>query len=74
MIVDCHHRPLTVILFTHYELLSGLRQILSSSLVIIETITLKRMNENPLLDKLFGSTPWGLCDIAVIVPKRCGDR
>jgi hypothetical protein len=21
------------------------------------------------LDKVFGSTPWGLCDVAVVMPK-----
>lgn len=69
MFVDCHHRPKTVILFTHYESLDGLRQILPPSLEISETVTLKRKNENPILDKLFGSTPWGLCDVAVVVPR-----
>jgi len=70
MFVDCHHRPKTVILFTHYDSLAGLKQILPPSLEITETITLKRKNENALLDKLFGSTPWGLCDVAVVVPKQ----
>jgi hypothetical protein len=70
MFVDCHHREKTVILFTHYDSLAGFRQILPPSLEIVETVTLKRKNTNPLLDKLFGSTPWGLCDVAVVVPKR----
>ncbi|HEV3437795.1 MAG TPA: glycosyltransferase family 39 protein, partial [Gemmata sp.] len=70
MFVDCHHRPKTVILFTHYESLEGIRQILPPSLEIVETVTLKRKNGNPILDKLFGSTPWGLCDVAVVVPKN----
>jgi 4-amino-4-deoxy-L-arabinose transferase-like glycosyltransferase len=69
LFVDCHHRPRTVILFTHMESLEGLRQILPPSLEIAETVTLKRKNGNRLLDKLFGSTPWGLCDVAVVVPK-----
>ena len=69
MFVDCHHRPKTVILFTHYESLEGMRQILPPSLEIVETVTLKRRNGNAILDKLFGSTPWGLCDVAVVVPK-----
>jgi hypothetical protein len=70
MFVDCHHRAKTVILFTHYESLAGLRQILPPSLEIAETVTLKRKNANPILDKFFGSTPWGLCDVAVVVPKH----
>ncbi len=70
MFVDCHHRPKTVILFTHYESLEGLRQILPPSLEIVETVTLKRKNQNAILDKLFGSTPWGLCDVAVVVPSE----
>jgi hypothetical protein len=69
MFVDCHSRPRTVILFTHAESLEGMRQILPPSLEIVEAVTLKRKNTNPLLDKLFGSTPWGLCDVAVVVPK-----
>jgi 4-amino-4-deoxy-L-arabinose transferase-like glycosyltransferase len=69
MLVDCHHRPKTVILFTHYNSLEGLKEILPPSLEIVETVTLKRKNQNAILDKLFGSTPWGLCDVAVVVPK-----
>jgi hypothetical protein len=70
MFVDCHHRPKTVILFTHYDSLEGLKQILPASLEITETVTLKRKNESAILDKLFGSTPWGLCDVAVVVPRQ----
>ncbi len=69
MFVECHHRPRTVILFTHRESLAGFKQVLPPSLGIIETISLRRKHDNPLLDKLFGSTPWGLCDVAVVVPK-----
>jgi 4-amino-4-deoxy-L-arabinose transferase-like glycosyltransferase len=68
LMVDCHHRPRTVILFTHRESLAGFKNTLPPSLKIVETVTLKRKGAGSLLDKLAGSTPWGLCDIAVVVP------
>jgi 4-amino-4-deoxy-L-arabinose transferase-like glycosyltransferase len=69
LFVDCHHRPRTVVLFTHYDSLEGMRTILPPSLEIVDAVTLKRKNGNRVLDKLFGSTPWGLCDAAVVVPR-----
>jgi len=68
LFVDCHHRPRTVVLFTHHDSLAGFRRTLPPSLAIVETATLKRKTGNSLLDKFFGSTPWGLCDVAVVVP------
>ena len=69
LMVDCHHRPRTVILFTHEDSLAGFRNTLPPSLEIVEVVSLKRKYGRPLLDKVFGSTPWGLCDVAVVVPK-----
>jgi 4-amino-4-deoxy-L-arabinose transferase-like glycosyltransferase len=68
LFVDCHHRERTVILFTHRESFEGFRRSLPPSLNIVETATLRRKYGNAILDKLFGSTPWGLCDVAVVVP------
>ncbi|MCS6866090.1 MAG: glycosyltransferase family 39 protein [Gemmataceae bacterium] len=68
LMVDCHHRPQTVILFTHRDSLAGFRNTLPPSLKIVATATLKRKGRGGLLEKLTGSTPWGLCDIAVVVP------
>ncbi len=68
LMVDCHHRPRTVILFTHRDSLTGFKNTLPPSLKIVETVTLKRKVSGSMLDKLSGSTPWGLCDIAVVVP------
>jgi 4-amino-4-deoxy-L-arabinose transferase-like glycosyltransferase len=68
LFVDCHHRPRTVILFTHRESFNGFQRSLPPSLAIVETVTLRRKYDQPLLDKLFGTTPWGLCDVAVVVP------
>jgi hypothetical protein len=68
--VDCHHRPRTVILFTHHNSLAGFRDVMPPSLEIVETVTLKRKTGGALLDKLFGATPWGLCDVAVVVPRK----
>jgi 4-amino-4-deoxy-L-arabinose transferase-like glycosyltransferase len=68
LMVDCHHRPRTVVLFTHRDSLAGFRNTLPASLEIVETATLKRKYGRGPLDRLFGSTPWGLCDVAVVVP------
>jgi 4-amino-4-deoxy-L-arabinose transferase-like glycosyltransferase len=68
LMVDCHHRPRTVILFTHRDSFQGFKNTLPPSLKIVETTTLKRKGNNSILDKLAGTTPWGLCDVAVVVP------
>jgi len=69
LMVDCHHRPRTVILFTHKDSLAGFRNTLPPSLEIVETTSLKRTFDSSALNKVFGSTPWGLCDVAVVVPR-----
>jgi 4-amino-4-deoxy-L-arabinose transferase-like glycosyltransferase len=68
LMVECHFRPRTVILFTHRDSLAGFKNTLPPSLMIVETVTLKRKGGS-WLDKLSGSTPWGLCDVAVVVPR-----
>lgn len=67
--VDCHFRPRTVILCTHSDALAGFRSQLPPSLTIVQTVSLRRHYNHPLLDLLFGRTPWGLCDIAVVTPR-----
>ena len=69
MVVDCHHRPRTVILFTHREALAGFKRTLPPSLAIVEEVSLKRSYGNGVLESLFGVTPWGLCDAIVLEPK-----
>lgn len=69
LFVDCHHRPRTVILMTHRDSLAGFRNTLPPSLEIVEVRTLRRVYGRPGLDMLFGSTPWGLCDVVVVTPK-----
>ncbi len=69
MFVDCHRRPRTVILFTHRESLAGFKQTLPPSLGIVEEVSLRRQYGRGLLDKAFGSTPWGLCDVVVVEPQ-----
>jgi 4-amino-4-deoxy-L-arabinose transferase-like glycosyltransferase len=69
LMVDCHHRPRTVILFTHRDSFTGFKNTLPPSLAIVETATMKRKGSGSVLDKFAGSTPWGLCDVAVVVPK-----
>ena len=70
LMVDCHHRPRTVILFTHKESLAGFRNTLPPSLEIVEETSLRRTYDRKELGRLFGSTPWGLCDVVVVAPKR----
>jgi 4-amino-4-deoxy-L-arabinose transferase-like glycosyltransferase len=69
MFVDCHHRARTVILFTHNDSLAGFKETLPPSLGIVEEVSLRRKYGQGTLDKLFGSTPWGLCDVVVVAPK-----
>jgi|GEM_PF-222765 len=68
LIMDCHHRPRTVILFTHRDSFTGFKNTLPPSLKIVETATFKRKTGGSVMDKLAGSTPWGLCDVAVVIP------
>ncbi len=69
LFVACHHRPRTVILFTHQESRLGFERSMPPSLGIEESVSMRRNYGNKLLDKLFGSTPWGLCDVLVVYPK-----
>ena len=41
---------------------------LPPSLEIVEATSMKRKYGQPLLNKVFGSTPWGLCDVAIVQP------
>ena len=64
-------RPRTVILFTHDHSLEALKQALPPALQVSESISLRRSYPGfPLLEKLAGKTPWGLCDIGVIEIKE----
>ncbi|HEY8505286.1 MAG TPA: glycosyltransferase family 39 protein [Gemmataceae bacterium] len=60
-------RPRTIILLTHRHSLEALRQALPEGLQISESVSLRHEPSGwPLLDRLAGDTPWGLCDIAVV--------
>ncbi len=67
LMVAMHHRPQTVILFTHKHSFAAFRDALPASLEVAETVSLKRPAHG-MLGKLVGDTPWGLADIAVIKP------
>jgi len=71
LIRDSHRRPKTVILFTHNHSLHAfdetLRGAVGITVGITETADLKRKG-GTWLQKLAGSGPWGLCDIAVVEP------
>jgi hypothetical protein len=66
-LVDCHFRPKTVILFTHGHSYEAFRQALPPSLKIVTHETFQRETKS-FSQKLAGSSPWGLCDVAVIEP------
>jgi 4-amino-4-deoxy-L-arabinose transferase-like glycosyltransferase len=69
LMVDMHHRPRTVVLFTHRHSFEAFKQAMPDSLVVTEAVSLRRPpGPLPLLDKLVGDTPWGLADVAVIQP------
>ena len=70
MIVDMHHRPRTVVLFTHRHAFEAFRHALPESLAVAESVSLRRHGSKltSAVDKLVGDTPWGLADVAVIVP------
>ena len=58
-----------MILFTHRESLAGFKEVMPPSLCIEESVSLRRKHGSKLLGELFGSTPWGLCDVVVVYPK-----
>jgi 4-amino-4-deoxy-L-arabinose transferase-like glycosyltransferase len=68
LMVDMHHRPRTVILFTHRHSFDAFRQALPDSLDVADAVSFDRPTRT-LWQKLIGATPWGLADVAVIVPK-----
>ena len=67
LMVAMHHRPRTVILFSHRHAFEAFRDALPPSLEVEENVSLKRSTHS-FLDKLVGDTPWGLAEIAVIRP------
>lgn len=69
LMVDMHHRPKTVILFTHRHSYEAFRQALPESLAITSTVSFRRPTPGvPGIDQLVGETPWGLADLAVVEP------
>ncbi len=68
-ICDCHFRPKTVVLFTHNHSYETFRDALPPALQVTEHVSFRRKDtKGALLDKLLGSSPWGLCDVAVLEP------
>jgi hypothetical protein len=69
LMVAMHHRPRTVILFTHRHSFEAFRAALPESLAVTDR---RAVDRTPTgfrpLDRLVGDTPWGLCDIAVVEP------
>jgi 4-amino-4-deoxy-L-arabinose transferase-like glycosyltransferase len=74
-IVDCHFRPRTVVLFTHNHSYAAFADALPPSLTIARHETFQRTGrDRKFVDKLAGSSPWGLCDAAVIEPVKLQTR
>ena len=66
MLVDCHFRPKTVVLFTHDHSFAQFRDHLPATLTITTRIDFRR--KGTFAATVAGATPWGLCDLAVIEP------
>ncbi|MCZ2340574.1 MAG: glycosyltransferase family 39 protein [Bacteroidales bacterium] len=74
-LVDCHFREKTVFLFTHDHSYQAFCEALPPSLRVATHESLRRVTGyGRLADRLVGETPWGLCDIAVIVPVQLQSR
>jgi 4-amino-4-deoxy-L-arabinose transferase-like glycosyltransferase len=75
LIVDSHFRPRTVVLFTHRSSFEAFREALPPSVRVAEAVPVRREESGfRPLDKLVGSTPWGLCDVAVLEPVQLQHR
>ena len=66
VLVDCHSRPKTVVLFTHDHSFAQVRDHLPASLAVTTHIDFRR--KGTFAAAVAGATPWGLCDLAVIEP------
>ncbi len=67
LVEKLEQHPKTVVLLTHRESLQALRFLLPGSLKIVETHSFQQSPEKQnILDRWIGSTPWGLCDLAVV--------
>jgi 4-amino-4-deoxy-L-arabinose transferase-like glycosyltransferase len=67
LMVAMHHRPRTVVLFTHRHSFAAFSEAMPESLAVIEHVSLKRPATG-ILGAIAGDAPWGLADIAVIGP------
>jgi hypothetical protein len=66
LIVEMHHRPRTVVLFTHRHSYEAFKHALPETLTVTDAVSLRRTPG--LLGTLVGDTPWGLADVAVVQP------
>ena len=66
VLVDCHFRPKTVVLFTHDHSYAQFADHLPASLRVTTRIDFRR--KTGFAAAVAGATPWGLCDLAVIEP------
>lgn len=70
LVQQLHNQPRTIVLFTHRHSLLALQNALPPSVRVKRSTSLRRTYGHPLLDRLCSDTPWGLCDIAVIVSAK----
>jgi 4-amino-4-deoxy-L-arabinose transferase-like glycosyltransferase len=74
MIRECHLRERTVILFTHDHSLAGFKEALrgavNCTVQVTEETNLRKTDGPKWIQDLLGGGPWGLCDIAVVEPRK----
>ncbi len=71
LIVDCHFRPRTVVLFTHDHSFAEFAALLPPGLRVTDHVDYRRKTRAAAVA---GLTPWGLCDLAVVEPLRVQAR
>jgi hypothetical protein len=59
-------QPKTVVLFTHRHSYDGLTHALPKELKLTKVADFRKRDLPPLVAKIIGEVPWGLCDIGVV--------
>ncbi len=67
LIVEMHHRPRTVVVFTHRHSFEAFQYAMPDTLVVTESKSFVRKPTN-LFEKWLCTSPWGLIDVAVFEP------
>lgn len=70
LIANLQTRPRTVILFTHRNSFEALSFALPKGLRLTRAADFRKTDLPPVLAKLVGGVPWGLCDIGIVEHMR----